>query len=138
MVWVDDAGRIISPLLAEGQLVGGMAQGIGQALLERIVYDADGQLLTGSLMDYAVPRAGDMPAVDIDNLCAAAPANGAPTNVLGAKGVGEAGCIGVPAALYNAAADAFAPLHLPEQALNAALEFPLTAARLWMALRSAK
>ena len=103
MVWVDDAGRIISPQLAEGQLIGGMAQGIGQALLERIVYDDEGQLLTGSLMDYAVPRAG-----------------------------------GVPAARYNAAADALAPPHLAERELNAALEFPLTAARLWLALRSAK
>ena len=82
-------------------------------------------------MDYAVPRAGDMPAVEIDNLCTPAP-----TNVLGAKGVGEADSIGGPAALYNAVADAFAPLDLPEHALNAALEFPLTAARLWLALSS--
>ena len=128
IVWVDDAGHIISPQLAEGQLVGGMAQGIGQALLESIVYDADGQLLTGSLMDYAVPRAGAMPMPELDHLVS--PAG---TNALGAKGVGEAGCIGVPAALLNAAADALAPLSVEASAL----QFPLTAPRLWRAMRSA-
>ena len=111
-------------------MIGGLAQGIGQALLERIVYDAEGQLLTGSLMDYAVPRAADMPRIEIDSLCTPATAN-----ALGAKGVGEAGCIGVPAALYNAAADALAPLKLTAEALHAALDFPLTSARLWRVLR---
>jgi carbon-monoxide dehydrogenase large subunit len=128
IVWVDDAGRVISPQLAEGQLLGGMAQGVGQAMQESIVYDAAGQLLTGSLMDYALPRAGAMPMPEIENLVS--PAR---TNVLGAKGVGEAGCIGVPAALLNAAADALAPLGVE----TSALQFPLTAPRLWQALRSA-
>ena len=105
-----------------------MAQGIGQALLERIVYDADGQLLTGSLMDYAVPRAGDIPVVEIESLFTAAP-----TNDLGAKGVGEAGCIGVPAALFNAAADALTPLGVDANLLA----FPLTAPRLWRLIRCA-
>jgi carbon-monoxide dehydrogenase large subunit len=104
LVWVDDAGRIISPQLAEGQLLGGLAQGLGQAMLERIVYDGEGQLLTGSLMDYAVPRADDMPPVELESLAITTQAN-----LLGAKGVGEAGCIGVPAALLNAAADALSP-----------------------------
>ena len=124
LVWVDDAGRIISPQLAEGQLLGGLAQGLGQALLERIVYDDEGQLLTGSLMDYAIPRADQMPLVELESL-----AESTPANLLGAKGVGEAGCIGVPAALLNAAADALSPLG------EKTLDFPLTAERLWQAMQ---
>lgn len=126
LVWVDDAGHIVSPQLAEGQLLGGLAQGLGQALMERIVYDASGQLLTGSLMDYAVPRAGDMPPVELESMAVPTQAN-----LLGAKGVGEAGCIGVPAALLNAAADALAPLG------ERALDFPLTSERLWRAMQPA-
>jgi carbon-monoxide dehydrogenase large subunit len=126
MVWVDDAGRIISPQLAQGQLLGGLAQGVGQAMLERIVYDSEGQLLTGSLMDYAIPRADDMPAVQLESMAVATQAN-----LLGAKGVGEAGCIGVPAALLNAAADALAPVGATPP------DFPLTAERLWQALQHA-
>jgi carbon-monoxide dehydrogenase large subunit len=125
IVWADDAGHIVSPQLAEGQLIGGMAQGIGQALLERLAYDEDGQLITGSLMDYAVPRADDMPAIDAIELVGLHQPTRA--NALGAKGVGEAGCIGVPAALLNAAADALSPWGEPE------LDFPLTAERLWRA-----
>lgn len=129
IVWVDDAGRIVSPQLAEGQLLGGMAQGIGQAMYESIVYDDDGQLLTGSLMDYAVPRAGDVPLPEIHSIATLSTAN-----ILGAKGVGEAGCIGVPAALRNAAADALAHIGVDTSNLN----FPLTAPRLWQAMRSAQ
>ena len=125
LVWVDDAGRIISPQLAEGQLLGGLAQGLGQAMLERIVYDGDGQLLTGSLMDYAIPRADEMPHIELESLAASTSAN-----LLGAKGVGEAGCIGVPAALLNAAADALSPLG------EKILDFPLTAERLWRAMQA--
>ncbi|MES2399311.1 MAG: xanthine dehydrogenase family protein molybdopterin-binding subunit [Pseudomonadota bacterium] len=125
LVWVDDAGRIISPQLAEGQLLGGLAQGLGQAMLERIVYDGDGQLLTGSLMDYAIPRADDMPAVTLESIAITTQAN-----LLGAKGVGEAGCIGVPAALINAAADALFPMGVNPP------DFPLTAERLWHALQT--
>jgi carbon-monoxide dehydrogenase large subunit len=125
LVWVDDAGRIISPQLAEGQLLGGLAQGLGQAMLERIVYDGEGQLLTGSLMDYAVPRADDMPPVELESVAMTTQAN-----LLGAKGVGEAGCIGVPAALLNAAADALSPMGERE------LDFPLTAERLWRAIQA--
>jgi carbon-monoxide dehydrogenase large subunit len=122
LVWVDDAGRIISPVLARGQLLGGLAQGLGQALMERIVHDAHGQLLSGSLMDYAVPRATDMPPVEIDSLCSPAT-----TNPLGAKGVGEAGCIGLPAALMNAARDALSVFGERE------LQLPLRAESLWQA-----
>ncbi|MDB5849392.1 MAG: hypothetical protein JWP29_3144 [Rhodoferax sp.] len=125
LVWVDDAGRIISPQLAEGQLLGGLAQGLGQAMLERIVYDAEGQLITGSLMDYAVPRADNMPPVELESLVVASD-----VNLLGAKGVGEAGCIGVPAALLNAAADALLPRGEKD------LDFPLTAERLWRAMQA--
>jgi aerobic carbon-monoxide dehydrogenase large subunit len=124
IVWADDAGKIISPTLAKGQLIGGLAQGVGQAMMEQIRYDAQGQLLTGSLMDYAVPRAVDLPD-QIDILSMETPS---PHNLLGAKGVGEAGCIGVPAALMNAARDA---LQLsPGYDLN----FPLTAETLWRAM----
>ena len=126
VVWVDDAGRIIHPELAHGQLVGGFAQGFGQAMLEEIVYDRSGQLLTGSLMDYAVPRAEDLPNVEIDSRCTPST-----TNLLGSKGVGEAGCIGVPAALMNAARDALAPLVGEVQ-----LDFPLRPQRLWQLLQT--
>jgi carbon-monoxide dehydrogenase large subunit len=94
-------------------------------MLERIVYDADGQLQTGSLMDYAVPRADDMPPVELMGLHCPTQAN-----LLGAKGVGEAGCIGVPAALLNAAADALSPWG------EAELDFPLTSERLWRVMSS--
>lgn len=126
VLWVDDAGRIIHPELAHGQLVGGFAQGFGQAMLEEIVYDRAGQLLTGSLMDYAVPRAQDLPEVEIDSRCTPST-----TNLLGSKGVGEAGCIGVPAALMNAARDALAPLVGEVQ-----LDFPLHPQRLWQLLQT--
>jgi aerobic carbon-monoxide dehydrogenase large subunit len=124
--WADDAGRVVNPLLVKGQLEGGFAQGLGAAFLERIVYDEDGQLLTGSLMDYALPRAADMPAVRL----ASRPAP-TPLNPLGAKGAGEAGCIGPPAALMGAVADALAAAgaDLPDP--------PLTGERIWRALAAA-
>jgi carbon-monoxide dehydrogenase large subunit len=106
-----------------GQLIGGAAQGIGQALLERMVYDAQGQLITGSLMDYALPRADNMPPIHISSLHTPSP-----HNLLGAKGVGEAGCIGLPAAIMNAARDALS--HLGE----VELQFPLTSEQLWRAM----
>ena len=127
LVWVDDAGVVVSPELVHGQLIGGLAQGLGQAMMERIVYDENGQLLTGSLMDYALPRAEDMPPVHLESL----PTRSA-ANALGAKGVGEAGCIGLPAALLNAAHDALAPLGVRQ------LDFPLSAAALWRAMQRAQ
>jgi len=126
VVWVDDAGVVVSPELVHGQLIGGLAQGLGQSLMERIVYDDQGQLITGSLLDYALPRAEDMPAVQLESLPTPSAANR-----LGAKGVGEAGCIGLPAALLNAAHDALAPLGVRQ------LDFPLTAAALWRAMKNA-
>lgn len=123
IVWADDAGTIVNPLLVEGQLLGGLAQGLGEALMERIVYDDAGQLLTGSLMDYALPRATDIPPVTL----ASAPTR-SPNNPLGAKGVGEAGCIGIPAAIVNAAVDALQPYGVTH------LDMPLTSETLWRAL----
>lgn len=140
IVWVDDAGRIISPELVEGQLLGGLAQGLGQAMMERLHYDTQGQLITGSLMDYAVPRADDMPTIEIESLPSHTQAN-----LLGAKGVGEAGCIGVPAALLNAAVDALSPFaKIPEgwddqsMSLLNSLNFPLTSERLWQLMEKLK
>jgi aerobic carbon-monoxide dehydrogenase large subunit len=127
LVWVDDAGTLINPLLAEGQLHGSLAQGLGQALSEEIVYDSDGQLVTGTLMDYAIPRADEVPHVRIEKTCTPSP-----RNPLGAKGVGEAGCIGIPPAVVNAAVDALAPLGISH------LDMPLSPARLWSALRGAR
>jgi carbon-monoxide dehydrogenase large subunit len=125
LVWVDDAGVIVNPMLVHGQLVGGMAQGIGEALMEQVVYDPDGQLVTGSLMDYAVPRGSDVPPVVIDKIETVSPAN-----ALGAKGVGEAGCIGVPAAVVNAVVDALSPHGISH------LDMPLTSEKIWRALKS--
>jgi len=121
---VDDAGTVINPLLAEGQLHGALAQGLGQALLEAIVYDRDGQLLTGTLMDYAIPRADDVPPVTLEKMHTPSP-----RNPLGAKGLGEAGCIAIPPAIVNAAVDALAPFGVSH------LDMPLTPARLWAATR---
>jgi aerobic carbon-monoxide dehydrogenase large subunit len=123
LLWVDDAGTIINPLLAEGQLHGSLAQGIGQAVLERVVYDAEGQLVSGTLMDYAVPRADDVPAVSIEKMHTPSP-----RNPLGAKGLGEAGCIAIPPAVVNAAVDALAPFGVTH------LDMPLTPERIWRAL----
>ena len=123
LVWVDDAGTVINPLLAEGQLHGALAQGLGQALMEAIVYDEDGQCLTTTLMDYAIPRAADVPAVLIEKMHTPSP-----RNPLGAKGLGEAGCIAMPPAIVNAAVDALAPLGITH------LDMPLTAPRLRAAL----
>jgi carbon-monoxide dehydrogenase large subunit len=125
LVWVDDAGTIVNPLLAEGQLHGALAQGLGQALMERVVYDERGQLLTGTLMDYAVPRADDVPAVTIEKMHTPSP-----RNPLGAKGLGEAGCIAIPPALVNAVVDALAPFGVTH------VDMPLTPEKLWRAMRS--
>jgi carbon-monoxide dehydrogenase large subunit len=122
ITWVDDAGRVVNPVLVEGQMIGGLAQGLGAALMEQVVYQ-DGQLLTGSLMDYAVPRASDMPPVRMISRPVPSPAN-AP----GFKGVGEAGCIGVPAALSNAVQDALLPFGADD------LSLPLTSEKVWRAM----
>ena len=101
LVAVDDAGNLINPLIVEGQIHGGLAQGIGQAMIEEAVYSDDGQLLTGSFMDYAMPRATDFPRFELH-----ATVTPTPVNPLGAKGVGEAGTLGSTPCIVNAAVDA--------------------------------
>ena len=123
---VDDCGRIVNPMIVEGQIHGATAQGVGQALLEWIRYDDQGQLLTGSLMDYGAPRADNLPFFETGHQVTPAPGN-----ALGVKGVGESGCIGAPSALVNAALDALAPLGVTT------LDMPLTPSRLWQAIRDA-
>ena len=125
---VDDYGTLINPLLTEGQLQGGIVQGIGQAILEHTGYDQDsGQLLTGSFMDYGLPRATDVPDISVVF-------NGVPSssNPLGVKGVGQAGAIGAPPAIVNAVMDALAPLGILH------LDMPITPARIWRAIREAE
>ncbi len=123
---LDDAGTIVHPDLVKGQLRGGIAQGIGEAALERLVYDDAGQLITGSLMDYALPRAADVPEIAFAQM-----ETPSPMNLLGAKGVGEAGTIGAPAAICNAVADALAPIGAVPPPM------PMTSNAIWQAIRSA-
>jgi CO/xanthine dehydrogenase Mo-binding subunit len=103
-VVVHDCGRLVNPLLAEGQVRGGVVQGLGGALLEELVYDEAGQLVTGSLMDYALPRAREAPSLDLDHI-----ETPSPGNLLGVKGIGEGGAIPVAPALANAVEDALLP-----------------------------
>jgi aerobic carbon-monoxide dehydrogenase large subunit len=125
---VDDCGTVINPLLAKGQIMGGVTQGAGQALLEDIVYDgASGQLLTGSLMDYGIPRADNLPAIAVDFSPVASP-----TNPLGAKGVGEGGTVASTPTVMNAILDALAPLGVAD------VPMPATPERVWRAIRAAR
>jgi aerobic carbon-monoxide dehydrogenase large subunit len=121
---VDDCGTVLNPLLVQGQIVGGVAQGVGEALLEELVYEPDGSLVTGSFMHYALPRANDMPRLDIEEMCTPSP-----LNPLGFKGVGESGCIIGTAPIMNAVADALAPLGITH------LDMPYTAQRVWAAIQ---
>ncbi len=126
-VCVNDFGTVINPMIVEGQLHGGVVQGIGQALMELAVYDSDGQLLTGSYMDYAMPRAADVPSFSLADH--PAPAK---TNPLGVKGCGEAGCAGALTSVMNAVIDA-----LSEHGIRH-LDMPLTPYRIWQALHAAE
>jgi len=126
---VDDFGNVINPMIVEGQVHGGLGQGIGQALLERCVYDPDtGQLLSGSYMDYAMPRASDLPEFTVET------SQGTPCthNPLGVKGCGEAGAIGSPPAVINAIVDALAPLGVKD------MQMPATPHRVWSAIQAAQ
>lgn len=126
-ICLDDAGVVIDAQAVADQITGGFAQGAGEALMEALHYDADGQLLTASLMDYAVPRASDMPPLSLHGI-----ETPSPMNPLGAKGVGEAGTIGAPAAILNAAIDALAHLGVTD------LQMPLRSQTLWQAIKDAK
>jgi len=122
---VDDYGRLINPLLTEGQVQGGVAQGIGQAMFEHTVYDPDsGQLLSGSLMDYALPRADDLPGFYIELVERPTAAN-----PLGVKGSGQAGCIAAPQTVMAAVLDALRPAGVD------AIDMPATPEKIWKALR---
>ncbi|GIX12580.1 MAG: hypothetical protein KatS3mg118_0539 [Paracoccaceae bacterium] len=123
----DDFGNVINPLIVDGQVHGGLAQGIGQALLENAVYDENGQLLTASYMDYAMPRADDLPMFAVDHSCVTPCTH----NPLGAKGCGEAGAIGSPPAVVNAVVDALPHLGVRH------IDMPLTPARVWAAIQAA-
>ena len=123
-VAVDDCGPQINPLLVEGQVQGGIAHSIGQALFEQTVYDENGQLLTGEFMDYAMPRASDIPDYIMDSTVTPSPSNS-----MGIKGVGEAGTIGATPAIANAVIDALSPLGIRH------LDMPLTPERIWRAIQ---
>ena len=126
-VAVDDCGRVINPLLVDGQIHGGLAQGIAQALYEEAVYDENGQLVSGSLMDYAVPKADDLVNFELDRT-----ETPSPVNALGVKGIGEAGTIASSATIVNAVVDALAPLGVKH------LDMPLKPERVWQAIQQAQ
>jgi carbon-monoxide dehydrogenase large subunit len=119
-VAVDDFGNVVNPMIVEGQVHGGVAHGVGQALLEGCAYDADGQLLTGSFMDYTMPRADDLPDMTVETTCTPCP-----HNPLGVKGCGEAGAIAAPAAVMNAITHALG---------TSAIDMPATPHAVWRAL----
>lgn len=123
LVCIDDCGTLLNPLLVEGQVLGGLGQGLGQALFEQVVYTPDGQLQTGSLGDYAVPRAADLPLMS--DLLLGHTVTPSPLNPLGVKGVGEAGTVGAPAAVANAVVDALAPLGITH------VDMPFTSEKIW-------
>jgi carbon-monoxide dehydrogenase large subunit len=125
-VAVDDCGNVINPLLVDGQIHGGIVQSIGQALLEEAVYDENGQLVTGELTDYALPRAGDLPRLEL-----ARTVTPSPVNPMGVKGVGEAGTIGATPALVNAVVDALAPFGVRH------VDLPAKAERVWRLMHKA-
>src|SRR3970282_2763973 len=115
-----DCGNVINPLLVEGQIHGGVVQAVGQALLEEAVYDEQGQLITGEVTDYAIPRAWDMPRMET-----ARTVTPSPVNPMGVKGVGEAGSIGGTPAIVNAVVDALRPLGVRD------IPMPLKRERIW-------
>ncbi|MGH7827259.1 MAG: xanthine dehydrogenase family protein molybdopterin-binding subunit, partial [Candidatus Binatia bacterium] len=127
LVLVDDCGVMINPMIVEGQIHGGVAQGLGEAFREQMLFGEDGQVLTGSLINYAVPRASDMPPLILGETVTPNP-----FNPLGVKGVGECGTNGAPPAVANAVMDALAPLGIDH------IDMPYTAPKLWAAVREAE
>jgi aerobic carbon-monoxide dehydrogenase large subunit len=127
VVAVDDCGTLINPLIVEGQVHGGVVQGLAQALWEEVRYSAEGQPLTTSLLDYLVPSACEVPS--LETYAVETPS---PLNPLGAKGIGEAGAVGMPPAVVNAVLDALAPLGVRD------IPMPLTPERVWRAIADAE
>jgi aerobic carbon-monoxide dehydrogenase large subunit len=125
-VAVDDVGNVINPMIVDGQVRGGIVQGVAQALWEGAVYDENGQLRTSSLMEYAVPKADSLPQIELDRTETATD-----TNPLGVKGVGEAGTIASTPAVVNAVVDALRPLGIRH------IDMPLTPERVWTAMQAA-
>jgi carbon-monoxide dehydrogenase large subunit len=127
-VVVDDVGTVVNPLLLKGQIHGGVSQGLGQAMCEDVTYDPEsGQLVAASFMDYCMPRADDMCAIDV--ISHGVPS---PTNPLGVKGAGEAGCVGALPCVQSALIDALSPLGITD------VPMPATPARLWRLIRNAR
>jgi carbon-monoxide dehydrogenase large subunit len=126
-VAVDDCGKIINPLLVAGQIHGGVAQGLGQALWEQAVYDDSGQLITGELTDYAIPKASMMPFIESSHT-----ETPSPVNPLGVKGVGEAGTIGCSPAVVNSVVDALSPFGVRH------IDMPLTPEKIWKLIDGGK
>jgi carbon-monoxide dehydrogenase large subunit len=124
---VDDCGNQVNPMIVEGQVHGGIVQGVAQALFEEASYDADGNLLTSTLADYLVPSAAEMPSFELGNTITPSP-----TNPLGVKGIGEAGTIASTPAVINAIVDALAPLGVTE------IRMPASPQRVWQAIQEAK
>lgn len=126
-ITVDDCGNVINPMIVHGQVHGGVAQGVGQAMFEDAIYDADGNMLTGSLLDYPIPAAGDLPTYELHSTVT-------PTNVngMGVKGVGEAGTIGSAQTVVNAVVDALEPLGVKH------IDMPLRPKRVWAAIQEAR
>jgi carbon-monoxide dehydrogenase large subunit len=126
-VGVDDVGRVVNPLIVDGQMHGSTVQGLGQALLENCVYDRDGQLLSGSFMDYAMPRAHMLPSLQVENNEVPAP-----NNPLGVKGAGEGGSTGAPPAIINAIVDALREFGVRD------IGMPATPERVWQAIQKGR
>jgi len=126
-VTVHDAGTIINPMIAEGQIYGGALHGLGGALYEELLYDEGGQFLTGTFMDYLVPTASEAPTIEIDHVV-----NPSPFTTLGSKGLGESSSMTVPAVIANAVSDALAPLGARVN------DLPLAPSKLWALMESAR
>ena len=120
MIAVDDCGNVINPLIVDGQIHGGLAQGIGQAMFEELIYDEQGQPVSASFLEYVMPRAADLPRFELERTVTPTP-----LNPMGAKGIGEAGTIGSTPCVVNAAVDALAPLGVRH------VDMPLKPERLW-------
>jgi carbon-monoxide dehydrogenase large subunit len=124
---VDDCGNVINPMIVDGQIHGGVAQGIAQALYEEVVYDGDGQIKTGTLTDYLVPTANEIPKMELDRTITPSP-----TNELGVKGIGEAGTIAATAAVINAVVDALSPFGIKH------VDMPASPDRVWKLMKEAR